>query len=110
MAYLSVLLAQLLYTLYDVWKKSLFGEQGFTAATFVRPAFLLALLVAAVGFAFQMHALSRLDLSRTIVMMGLLAVIFSSVAGVIFFREHLNIWNVVGLTLACAAIVLVNVK
>ncbi|HCC22261.1 hypothetical protein A2480_02835 [Candidatus Uhrbacteria bacterium RIFOXYC2_FULL_47_19] len=110
MAYLSVVLAQFLYTLSDVWKKSIFGEQGFSIGTFVRPAFLLALIVAAAGFAFQMHALSKLDLSRTIVMMGLLAIIFSSTAGVIFFREHLNIWNVIGLALACAAIVLVNVK
>lgn len=110
MSYISVVLAQLLYTMSDVWKKTILGEQGFTAGTFVRPAFLLALLVAAAGFAFQMHALSRLDLSRTIVMMGLLAVIFSSAAGVIFFREQLNVWNVVGLGLACAAIILVNVR
>jgi len=110
MAYLSVILAQLLYSLSDVWKKTILGEQGFSAATFVRPAFLLALIVAAAGFAFQMHALSKLDLSRTIVVMGLLAVIFSSAAGAVFFREHLNVWNVVGLALACAAIVLVNMK
>lgn len=110
MSYLSVVVAQLLYTLSDTWKKAIMNASGFSAATLVKPAFLLALLVAGIGFLFQMHALSKIDLSRTIVFMGMLAVIFSSAAGVIFFREQLNVWNVIGLVLAVTAIMLVNIK
>lgn len=110
MAYLSVILAQLLYTLSDVWKKTILGAQGFSAATLVRPAFLAAMLVAGVGFVFQMHALSKIELSRTIVAMGMLAVLFSTLAGVVYFKEQLNHWNLIGVVLALAAIVLVNVK
>jgi multidrug transporter EmrE-like cation transporter len=110
MAYLSVVVAQLLYTLSDTWKKAILNASGFSAGTLVKPAFLLTLLVAGAGFLFQMHALSRMDLSRTIVFMGMLAVIFSAAAGVLVFKEQLNIWNVVGLGFAVAAIILVNVK
>jgi drug/metabolite transporter (DMT)-like permease len=110
MAYLSVVVAQLLYTMSDTWKKAILNASGFSAATLVKPAFLLTLLVAGIGFLFQMHALSKIDLSRTIVFMGMLAVIFSSAAGIIFFKEQLNHWNVLGLGFAVAAIILVNIK
>jgi drug/metabolite transporter (DMT)-like permease len=66
--------------------------------------------VAGVGFLFQLHALAKIELSRTIIIMGMLAIIFSATAGVIFFKEHLNIWNVAGIVLALTAIVLVNIK
>jgi drug/metabolite transporter (DMT)-like permease len=110
MEYLSIVLAQLLYTTSDTWKKFVFNEQGFSAATFLRPAFILALVIAGIGFILQMHALSRIDLSRTIIMMGMLAVIFSAAAGAIFFREQFNYWNVAGIIFALAAIILINIK
>jgi drug/metabolite transporter (DMT)-like permease len=110
MEYLSIVVAQLLYTASDTWKKFVFNDQGFSAATFAKPMFIAALLVAGVGFIFQMHALSRLDLSRTIIIMGMLAIIFSAAAGAIFFKEQFNYWNVAGVLFALAAIVLINIK
>ncbi len=110
MAYLSIVFAQLLYSLSDTLKKSLLNASGFSAQTLLKPAFLLAIAVGGIGFLFQMHALAKIDLSRTIVIMGMLAVIFSTAAGVIFFREQLNAWNVLGVGMAVAAIVLVNIR
>ncbi|MFH1047526.1 MAG: EamA family transporter [Patescibacteria group bacterium] len=110
MEYISIILAQLLYTASDTWKKLVFNEQGFSLAAFAKPAFVLALLVAGAGFILQMHALSRMGLSRTIIMMGMLAVIFSAAAGAIFFREQFNYWNLTGILFALAAIVLVNIR
>lgn len=110
MSYLAVFFAQLLYTASDVWKKTVLNASGFSAATLVKPVFLLASALALIGFIFQMQALAKLDLSRTIVMMGMLAVLFSAAAGAIFFREQLNGWNLFGLALALVAIVLVNLK
>jgi drug/metabolite transporter (DMT)-like permease len=110
LAYLSLILAQAFYTASDTWKKIVFGAHGFTPAAFVKPVFLAALVVAAVGFLFQMHALARLDLSRTIVTMGMLAIVFSTAAGAVFFKESLSAWNYLGLAFALAAVWLVNVK
>lgn len=109
-AFLSLVVAQALYTASDTWKKVIFGESGFSFGTLVSPAFLATLAVAAVGFLFQMYALSKVDLSRTIITMGVLAVIFSAGAGVWYLRETLEWWNWVGVGLAVGAIVLVNIK
>lgn len=110
MAYISVVIAQLLYTISDTWKKAIFNAQGFSFATLIKPAFILTMVVAFVGFLFQMYALSKIELWRTIVILGMLAVIFSSAAGVLYLKEHLNAWNFVGLAFALLAIVLVNLK
>lgn len=107
---ISVVVAQLLYTVSDTWKKVIFNAQGFSFTTLVKPAFLMAMALAFVGFLFQMYALSKIELSRTIVTLGMLAVIFSSAAGVLYLKEHLNAWNYAGIGLALAAIILVNLK
>lgn len=108
MAYLSLLAAQLLYTLSDTWKKVIFNAQGFHWQTLVRPAFLLALLLAGIGFLFQMSALSKIEMSRTIISMGMMAVVFSAVAGTLFLKENLSLLNWSGVLLALVAIALVN--
>jgi len=78
MSIISVVIAQLLYTVSDTWKKVIFNAGGFSAATLLKPAFLMAMALAFIGFLFQMYALSKIELSRTIIMLGMLAVIFSS--------------------------------
>ncbi|MBU0625402.1 EamA family transporter [Patescibacteria group bacterium] len=110
MEYVSIILAQLLYTASDVWKKAIFNVHGFNAGVFIKPVFIFALLIAGAGFLFQMHALSRIDLSRTIIIMGMLAVIFSAGAGAIFFREQFNYWNLAGILFALIAIIFVNIR
>ena len=110
MAIISVIIAQLLYTVSDTWKKVIFNAGGFNAGTLLKPAFLMAMALAFVGFLFQMYALSKIELSRTIIILGMLAVVFSSAAGIFYLKEHLNTWNYVGIGFALAAIVLVNLK
>lgn len=110
LAFLSLIAAQALYTASDTWKKVIFGERGWGLETLLSPVFLATLVVAAVGFLFQMYALSKVELSRTIITMGVLAVIFSAGAGVWYLRETLQWWNWVGVGFAALAIVLVNVK
>jgi drug/metabolite transporter (DMT)-like permease len=110
MAILSVVIAQFLYSVSDTWKKVVFNDAGFSAKTLASPVFLATLVLALIGFLFQLYALSKLELSRTIIMLGMLAVVFSALAGVFYLKEHLNAWNWVGVGLALVAIVLVNVK
>jgi len=110
MALIFVAIAQLFYTVSDTWKKVIFNASGFSLATLLRPPFIAALGLALAGFLFQMYALSRIELSRTIITLGMLAVVFSAVAGVWFLKEHLNAWNFLGVGFALLAIVLVNVK
>ena len=110
MEYLAVVAAQFLYTVSDTWKKVIFNDRGFSLKILVHPLFLATLAIALIGFLFQMYALSKIELSKTIVFMGMLAVVFSTVAGVLYLKEQLNTWNAIGVLLALVAIVLVNVK
>lgn len=110
MEIVAVVIAQFLYSLSDTMKKVIFTGSGFSAKVLTSPAFLGTLLIALVGFLFQMYALSKIELSRTIVLMGMLAVVFSTAAGVLYLKEHLNVWNIAGVVLALIAIVLVNVR
>jgi drug/metabolite transporter (DMT)-like permease len=108
LAYLSLLIAQLLYSSSDAWKKILLGEYGFSWSTLTRPAFLAAMLLGAVGFVFQMHALSKLELSRTIVTLTVFAIVFAAIIGVALFKDQMHWWNYLGIGFAVAAVVLVN--
>ncbi len=110
MAVLSVIIAQFLYTVSDTWKKVVFNDAGFSVKTLTSPVFLATLAIAAVGFLFQMYALSRIELSRTIVLLGMFAVVFSALAGTLYLKEHLNAWNWAGVALALGAIALISVK
>lgn len=110
MSLIAVVAAQFLYSLSDIWKKVIFNESGLSFRVLASPAFIGTIIVALAGFLFQMYALSKIELSRTIVLMGMLAVVFSTAAGVLYLKEHLNAWNIAGVVLALTAIVLVNVR
>lgn len=110
LAFLSLVVAQAIYTTSDTWRKVIFGEVGFGFKTLTSPVFIATVAVTVVGFLFQMYALSKMDLSRTIITLGTLAVVFSAFAGVLFLRETLEWWNWAGVGLAIGAIVLVNVR
>lgn len=108
MAYIALVAAQLLYTVSDVWKKVIFKAGGFSVATLIKPAFIAAMVLAGIGFLFQMYTLSKIDLSRTIISMGMMAVVFSACAGVFYLKESLTPANWIGVVMALAAIMLVN--
>jgi len=107
--FLALAGAQLLYTLGDLWKKSLFNVHGLWPAL-TKPLFLLTLVVTLAGFGLQMYALSKVDLSRMAVIIGMMAVVFSSLAGVFILKESFNGWNWLGLGVAVLAIVLVHIR
>ncbi|KPJ85469.1 hypothetical protein AMJ57_02965 [Parcubacteria bacterium SG8_24] len=108
--FLSLVLAQALYTTADTWKKFIFAAKGFSVPAFVNWAFFATLVISLVGFFFQMYALSRIELSRTIISMGVMAVIFSAAAGALFLKEQLHWWNLLGVAFAVSAIILVNLR
>lgn len=109
-ALISLVVAQALYTSSDTWKKIIFNDNPFSVQTLLSPPFLMTFAIALAGFMFQMYALSKVDLSRTIITMGILAVVFSAGAGVWYLKETMEWWNWAGVGLAMGAIVLVNIK
>ncbi len=110
MGFLAILIAQVFYTVADVFQKKALGNLGYSFRTFINPAFAFTFLVSFTGFIFQMYGLSKIDLSRAIILLSICGVIFAAAAGVIVFHDKLMWWNWLGLGFAVAAIVLVNVK
>lgn len=106
----AVLLAQAFFVASATMQKFTLNERGFSFATLVSPKLLVSLLPAAAGFALLMYGLSKGDLSRTIILLGVSGAAFSAVAGMHFFNDQLQWWNWLGVGLAVLAIALVNWK
>ncbi len=110
MQILLIFIAQLIYSLSDLGKKIVMNKAGFGWHLLTNWAFLLITAAAAIGFAVQMSALSRYDLSRTIILLGVFAVLISTILGVVVLHEKLSPINYLGLAFAVLAIVLVQLK
>ncbi len=110
LAFLGIFLAQAFYTVADVLQKLVLGGHGFSAKTLLSPRFLATFFVSGTGFVFQMYALSKLDLSKTITLLSTLGVVLAVAAGIIYFHDKLNAWNYLGVGFAVVAIVLVHMK
>ena len=110
MPVLAILIAQILYTIADVFQKKVLGTGGFNIRTLASPAFLVTFLISGSGFFFQMFALSKMDLSRTIILLGVFGVVMAAAAGILVFHDKFAWYNYLGVVLAVAAIVLVRIK
>ena|SRR3989338_6771266 len=109
-AVLAVLFAQVFYTTADTLQKAVLKGRGFSWQTLMSVKFLLTLVPAGIGFVLLMYGLSKMELSRTIILLGVFGVILAAASGVIFFHDKLNWWNYLGILFAIAAIILVNAK
>jgi threonine/homoserine efflux transporter RhtA len=102
-AFLTVIIAQFFYTCADILQKKVLGGHGFSAQTLLSLGFLVTLLVSGTGFVFQMYAMSKMELSKTIILLGVCGVLFAAVAGIIVFHDRLSLKNWVGVACAVAA-------
>lgn len=110
MPLLLIFAAQLIYSLSDLGKKIILNKAGFGWNLLTNIPFLAISAAAVLGFALQMFALSRYDLSRTIIFLGVFAVVISTALGVIVLHERLSPINYMGLGFAVMAIILVQIK
>jgi drug/metabolite transporter (DMT)-like permease len=109
-AFIAIFLAQVFYTAADTAQKFVLKGRGFSWQTLLSAKFLLTLIPAGIGFVLLMYGLSKTDLSRTIIMLGVFGVILAAASGMIFFGDKLTWWNWLGIAFALAAIILVNWK
>lgn len=103
-------LAQLVYSLSDLGKKIVLQKVGFGWQLVGNIPFLAISAAAVFGFALQMFVLSRYELSKTTITLGVLAVLISALLGVLVLHERLTPQNILGVLFAVAAIVLLQLK
>lgn len=109
-AIVAVFLAQFFYTVADTLQKFVLKGRGFSWQTLLSVKFLLTLVPAGVGFVLLMYGLSKMELSKTIILLGVFGVLLAAASGVVFFHDQLTWKNYLGMVFAVAAIVLVHWK
>lgn len=109
-AVIAVFLAQFFYTVADTGQKFVLKGRGFSLQTLLSVKFLLTLVPAGIGFVLLMYGLSKMELSKTIILLGVFGVLLAAISGVYFFQDHLTWKNYLGIAFAIAAIILVNWK
>lgn len=102
--------AQFIYGLSDLGKKIILQRVGFGWNLLTDIRFLVVAATAIGGFALQMFVLSRYELSKTTITLGILAVLISAALGVLVLHERLSLLNLLGVAFALAAIVLLQLK
>lgn len=110
MNFVLLFLAQLIYSLSDLGKKIVLQRVHFGWHLLWNTPFLALSIAAIAGFALQMFVLSRYELSKTIITLGVLAVLIQTALGLFVLHERLSAMNLVGVIFALAAIVLLQVK
>ena len=105
-----IFITQLIYSLSDLGKKLIFQKTTCSWALLTNWKFLLVTAFAGLGLLIQLYVLKHYDLSRTIILLGTFAVVFSAIFGAVFLHEKLSPLNIVGIVFAIAAIILVQVK
>ncbi|OGL78898.1 hypothetical protein A3F28_02215 [Candidatus Uhrbacteria bacterium RIFCSPHIGHO2_12_FULL_57_11] len=109
-AVIAIFIAQVFYTLADSLQKYVLKGRGFSWQTLTSVKFLLTLIPAGIGFIILMYALSKMDISKTIILLGVFGVVLAAASGVIFFHDKLSWVNYLGIAFAIAAIILVNIR
>lgn len=107
---LLLFVVQSIYSLTDLGKKFILNKSGYGLHLITNWKFVLITVSAVVGFALHMFVLSRYDLSKTTIVIGVLAVVISSTLGIMVLKEHLSPINYLGLAFAVLAIILVQIK
>ncbi len=105
-----ITIVQGIYSISDLWKKIALGNRGFRWNILLDPLFLVGLLVPLAAFALQMYVLSRYELSRTVTIMGVCAVVFSVALGILFLKERYTTINYLGVVFAVLAIILIRYR
>lgn len=105
-----IVIAQAFFSATDYWKKLRMAEIPFGWKLLFDPSFVASNVVAGLGFLLFMYVLSKYELSRSVVTLGVSAAFFSLIFGVFLLGERITPLNGVGYALAIAAIVLINLK
>ena len=106
---LLIVLAQALYSAGDLVRKFILHGQDFDWTLLRSLPMWLTLTLSGVAFVLQLYVLKHYDLSRTTIILACCAIVFSTILGIIFFKEKFNLVNYAGVALAVVAVVLIHV-
>lgn len=105
-----VFIAQLIYSTSDVLQRMVGLRYGYGWHLVSNYRFWGALSIAAFALLVQMYVLSRFEVGKTIIFLGIFAVVITPIMGLVFLGERLSLTNWTGVALAIGAMFLVAQK
>lgn len=106
---LFIIIAQAAYSIGDVVRKLVMHDQPFGWNLFSSMPFAFSFLVTSAAFVLQLYVLKNYDLSKTIVVLGCAAIIFSEILGALVFNEKVNVYGWAGVGFAILAIIFTHI-
>ncbi|MAG11535.1 MAG: hypothetical protein CMI52_01875 [Parcubacteria group bacterium] len=107
---LLLFIVQATYSLSDLGKKVYVEKIGWDWALLKSLPFIVIMAVPFFALALQVYVLSRYELSKTMITLGVLNIAFATGLGVMVLKEKLTTLNYVGVVCAVLAVVLLNIK
>ena len=107
---LLLFLVQATYSLSDLGKKVYVEKIGWNWSLLKSVPFVVVMVVPFIALALQVYVLSRYELSKTMITLGVLNIVFATGLGVYVLKEKLSMLNYVGVVCALLAVVLLNIK
>jgi drug/metabolite transporter (DMT)-like permease len=105
-----IVLAQPLYSSGDLVRKAILHGRDFDLTLLRSIPFWLTMTLSMVAFVIQLYVMKHYDLSRTIVVLGCSAIVFSAILGAFFFKERMNAYDIIGVGFAIMAVIFMNIK
>ena len=103
-------IVQATYSLSDLGKKMYVEKIGWDWALLKSLPFIIVMVVPFIALALQVYVLSRYELSKTMIMLGVLNIVFATGLGVMVLKEKLTTLNYIGIVCAVLAVILLNIK
>lgn len=105
-----LIITQAIYSVSDLIKKEYAEKIGMHFGLFKSVPFVLSLVLTGVALGIQVYVLSRYELSKTMITLGVLNILFATTLGAWVLKEKLSFTNMLGVVCAVAAVILLNVK
>ncbi len=105
-----LIVTQAIYSISDLIKKEYAERIGVSFELFKSAPFLFALIIPAIGLGLQVYVLSRYELSKTMITLGVLNIVFATTLGAVLLKERLTMLNYLGVFAAVLAIILLNIR
>lgn len=108
---LLAIVAQAFFSVADMLKRLSSAGKAFDLSLLKDPAYLAGVvLLPAVGYLVLLYVFTRLELSRTVPILGMSALVLSVALGAIVLKEQVSGWNLAGVALGVVAIYLVQLR
>ena len=104
-----IIIAQAAYSASDVMRKLIMHGQPFGFNLLRSVPFLFSFVISIAAFVLQLYVLRSYDLSKTIVVLGAAAILFSAILGIVVFHERINTYGWIGAGFAVLAIVFTHI-